>query len=131
MGMFDWIDFAKGRARFDGSVRGADDDPHYVLAVELDGSRIYYGDFEPKFEEDHTHYNVEIITFGFGSRHNVGNPVPTARVAFSPSDVATIETLIRELMLSPGEKPSPLKDRSTFLGGVAFKDGWLRKRPVR
>ncbi len=35
MGMFDWVSFENGKARFCGGVRGADDAPHEVLGVKL------------------------------------------------------------------------------------------------
>ncbi|MEA3175134.1 MAG: hypothetical protein QOF42_2545, partial [Gammaproteobacteria bacterium] len=66
MGMLDWVSFENGKARFCGAKRGADDAPHEVLAVQLGGA-IFYGDFRAVYEEDRTHYNVEIISFGFGS----------------------------------------------------------------
>ena len=48
MGMFDWVSFENGKARFCGGVGGADDAPHEVLGVKL-GDLAYYGDFETKF----------------------------------------------------------------------------------
>jgi hypothetical protein len=131
MGKFDWVGFENGKARFCGSKRGADDAPHEMLAVQLgDGPRIYYGDFDLQWEEDCTHYNVEIISFGFGSAGNAGNPNVTARAVFSPAEVASIETLISNLIRMPGEQPFPLDVRSRFRGGVSFRDGWIRTKPV-
>jgi hypothetical protein len=129
MGKFDWVSFENGKARFCGAKRGADDAPHWVLAVQLgDGPRIYYVDFDIQYEEDGTHYNVEIISFGFGSAGNAGNPNVTARAVFSAAEVASIETLISSLIRLPGEQPTPLHIRSRFRGGVSFRDGWIRTK---
>jgi hypothetical protein len=129
MGMLDWVSFENGKARFCGAKRGADDAPHEVLAVQLGGA-IFYGDFRAVYEEDRTHYNVEIISFGFGSAGNAGNPNVTARTVFSPAEVASIETLISSLIRLPGEQPPPLRVRSRFRGGVSFRDGWIRTKPA-
>ena len=127
MAMFDWVSFENGRARFCGGKRGADDAPYEVLAVQL-GNSTYYGSFETKYEEDGTHYNVEIISFGFWSPGNVGHPSVGVRAVFSPAEVSLIETLISNLIQSPGEQPFPLQIRSRFQGGVFFRDGWIRKK---
>ena len=127
MGMFDWVSFENGKARFCGGVRGADDAPHEVLGVKL-GDLAYYGDFETKFEEDDTHYNVEIISFGFWSPNNVGHPSVGVRAVLSPAEVALIQSLICNLIRSPGEQPFPLHVRSRFRGGVGFSDGWIRQK---
>jgi hypothetical protein len=129
MGMFDWVSFENGKARFCGTQRGGDEIPRHVLGVQLDDSR-YYGNFETKYEEDGTHYSVEIISFGFDDPGNVGNPSVTARAAFSPAEVSLIETLVSSLVRLPGEQPFPLEIGSRFRGGVFFRDGWIRKKPT-
>ena len=130
MGMFDWISFENGKARFCGAEIGADDAPHQVLGVKL-GDTAYYGDFETKYEEDGTHYNVEIISFGFWSPTNVGHSSVGVRAVFSPAEVALIQSLICNLIRSSGEQPFPLDVRSRFRGGVFFSDGWIRQKTGR
>jgi hypothetical protein len=130
MGMFDWLSFENGKARFCGQERGADEAPHYVLAVQLDNLPIHFGNFQPQFEKDKTHYDVEIVSFGFHTPSNVGNPNVTARAVFSPAEVRLVQTLIRNLILWPEEKPVPLKNRSSFRGGVHFRNDWIRQKPA-
>src|SRR5437899_12420098 len=92
--MLDWITLGGGKARFVGPELGADDVPHMVLAVELATDGIYFGEFAAVYEPDRTHYNVEIISFGYNSKHNIGNPHPGARAAFASSEAKAIRYLI-------------------------------------
>ena len=126
MVQLDWLIFDGGRARFVGPDLGADEEPHLVLAAELGTDGIYFGDFCAKYDPDRTHYNVEIISFGYNSKYNVGNPHPGARAAFTASEVKSIRGLISALILADGDKPYPLNRRDQFLGKVSFRDGWIR-----
>jgi hypothetical protein len=69
-------------------------EPHYALAVRKNGQRTYYGDVRLIYGEDQTHYNVEIISFGFADEGNVGNHSPGARALFSSEDTQLIRSAI-------------------------------------
>ncbi|TPK91633.1 hypothetical protein FJ934_21795 [Mesorhizobium sp. B2-4-12] len=125
MGVLDWITLGNGKARFVGLQLGADEEPHEVLAVELGEDGVYFGEFAAVYEPDGNHYGVEIISFGYNSKHNIGNHHPGARAAFSASEVGAIRDLILALILSAADKPYPLKRRDLFRGGISFHNGWI------
>jgi hypothetical protein len=127
--LFDWVEFDGGRAKFDGGVRGGDELGHDTFAVELPGSEVLYGEFRTRFEADKTHYNVEIVRFGYGDRGNVDNEHPRARKYFTPEEAVTLERVITALMVRDVKKPVPIEDSENFLGKVIFRPGWLQVRP--
>ena len=127
MGAFDWVVFDKGQARFCGPERDTEVGSRDVLAVQLTGARAHYGEFRLR-EVDETNYNVEILSFGYGSEINVGLPAPKARAAFSSTEIEDIRFLISALMLADKEKPFPMHHREEFLGQVSFKEGWIREK---
>jgi hypothetical protein len=128
MGKLDWISLGGGQARFVGPQLGADDEPHMVLAAELGNEGVYFGEFAAVYESDRTHFNVEIISFGYNSKYNVGNPHPGARASFTASEIKAIRYLISALVFSASEKPYPLKRRDRFLGQISFRSGWVATR---
>ena len=126
---FDWVEFDGGRAKFDGWVRGCDELGHAIFAVELPGREVLYGEFRTRFEADKTHYNVEIVRFGYGDRGNVDNEHPRARKYFTPEEAVTLERVITALMVRDVKKPVPMQHAENFLGKVFFRPGWLQVRP--
>ena len=126
MGMFDWVPFEKGQARFCGSQRntlteiGGQD----IFAVQLPHWELpMYGEFK-KTPASRMSYNVEILSFGYRNNRLVGRPAPQ-RQTFTPSEAEDIRGIIRELMLADVEKPFPLHKPERFEGEVFFKDGWI------
>jgi hypothetical protein len=128
MEMFDWVVFDKGQARFCGGQRNTLDDSgsRETLAVQLNGRKPYYGQYRTPYELDKTHYNVEVLSFGYPRQDSVGLPAPTARALFTPDEIKNIAALIAALMRSDIEKPAPMQNRERFLGGISFREGWIR-----
>lgn len=126
--MFDWVVFEKGQARFCGGQRGSNDCGQDILAVQLENDRPYFGEFTTRYEADKTHYNVEVLSFGYPDQLGVGSLVPTARQAFSLAEIDDIRSLISMLMLADAPKPVPVKHKERFLGKTFFKEGWIRER---
>ncbi|TPI51520.1 hypothetical protein FJ420_33200 [Mesorhizobium sp. B3-1-3] len=125
MGTLDWVALGNGKARFVGQHIGADEEPHHVLAVELRNEGVYFGEFATAYESDENHFNIEIISFGYNSKNNIGNQHPGAKAEFNYSDSKAIHDIILELIFSPGEKPYPLKQQEWFRGGVSFRKNWI------
>jgi hypothetical protein len=90
--------------------------------------RPYYGEFRTRYEADKTHYNVEILSFGYGDKLDVGLTVPIARAAFSSTEIEDIRSLISALMLADEEKPFPTEQSESFLGETFFGEGWIREK---
>jgi hypothetical protein len=129
MGMFDWMAFEKGQARFCGGLRNTLDDSgaFEIFAEQLNGRRPYYVRYITPYEADHTHYNVPVLSFGNPRLTKIGLPAPTARAAFAPSDIKDIRSLIQSLMRVDMQKPVPMQHPERFLGEVFFKEGWIRE----
>jgi hypothetical protein len=126
-GMFDWITFEKGKARFCGKERGVDEAGHDVFAVQAEGQATYYGEFDLSFASDHNHFSVEIVSFGYGDPDNIANTNATARAAFNPSEVAAAKSVITDLIFSYRARAVPIPHMSHFIGEVHFRDGWIRE----
>lgn len=126
----DWVVFDKGRARFCGAKRDTEVGAREVLAVQLEHGLPRYGEFSRQ-EVDHTHYNVEILSFGYGDKLDVGLKAPPARVAFSYTEIDEIRSLIVALMFADRKKPPPMRDSENFLGQVFFREGWIREKNDR
>jgi hypothetical protein len=126
-GMFDWITFERGKARFCGTERGGDELGHDVFAVQLNGPLIYHGEFKKIWNADETHFDIEIVSFGYGNAGNVGNPSPTARLALSAPEIAAAKSVITDLFRSDRPKPFPLNHMANLLKNVEFRPGWFRE----
>ena len=127
--VFDWVEFDGGRAKFDGWVRGCDELGHATFAVELPGREVLYGEFDARFEPDKTHFNIEIVRFGYGDRGNVDNEHPRARKYFTPEEKLTLERIITALMVRDAGRAITIHAEN-FLGKVFFRPGWLQVRPA-
>ncbi len=132
MGMFDWIEFDGGKARFAGGVRGWDELGHETFEVELDGKQ-YYGEVAKAFAPNEHDYDLDILSFGYTVHEDVGLPAPEARQLFSPAQAAQVERLVQALAAEVAtweEPPFILRqtESSRFLGAVHFRDGWIRTR---
>lgn len=124
----EWIDFDGDRARFAGSVRGFDEAGHQVFQLRIGDSSPLYGEYRPKWADDKTDFDIEIVRFGFFDGAYVGSPYERGLQRFSVSEQSMIERLIRSLLNSKkaqkGTVPFSLIT-SRFLGGVHFLPGWI------
>ena len=129
MNPFSTLDFAHGKIAFQGTVR-CDDEGVAEFRVELPGRKPMYGEWRPKFAEDGNDFDVEITTFGYGSKHNVRNPHPDARVRFTAQEQVAVQQLIRALFADESRRAeiSLFKAKGArFLGGVSFLPSWIAR----
>lgn len=130
---FEWQQFPEGRARFSGGMRGWDERGYDTFAVELEGE-VVYGDIARAFLPNHHDYNVQVISFGYGMRENVGilndgSPGRHAQGTFSPAYLQRVQALVVQLVragLRFEERPAILTDfiNGHFQSKVIFPDGW-------
>ena len=128
-GTFEWVQFSEGRARFSGGVRGWDEQEHETFSVELDGSE-YFGEVRKSFLPDGYGFDIEIVSFGYGDKNDVGMPRPGIASQLVPSeDVDIAGSLIVKLIQSAcGSEAASFvmrqTEKSRFTGDVVFRDGW-------
>jgi hypothetical protein len=125
---FELYKFPNGAARFAGMGPGADERGCFVFEVQLPSYPSLYGEFGPQWAENKNDYDIEIVSFGFTSRNNVGNPHAGARPRFSSQQRKIIEDLIVALASSPEaqSKVPPFSFKgSRFLGRIHFLPGWI------
>lgn len=129
---FDWVQFAEGRARFAGAMRGWDERRYEVFAVEVNGV-TYFGEIARLFLSNEDDFNIEVRSFGYYMDANVGIPDQTARESFEDNDLRIVRSLICQLVSTrrdlENRKPSLLTEyeSSRFMGQVIFRDGWAKK----
>ncbi|HZF97333.1 MAG TPA: hypothetical protein VEY92_03640 [Pseudoxanthomonas sp.] len=126
---FDSIELSGERARFSGGTRGFDELGHDTFAVEVDGSE-YFGEITNLFLPNGNDYNVEVISFGYGSAGDVGMPILGTCRVFTVAEIATIQSLIIQLAAAGTRfqrKPTLLREypNAHFMGQVIFRDGWI------
>ena len=129
---FEWQQFPEGRARFASGIRGWDERGHEVYALEFQG-RVIYGEIDSVFLPNHHDYNIEVVSFGYGMKENVGIPEPTSRGAYTKAELDIIRSLIVQLIRAGqrfDEKPLLLMEtpKSHFMGKIIFREGWTNLR---
>ncbi|WP_369980071.1 hypothetical protein [Xanthomonas bundabergensis] len=125
---FAWVQFAEGRARFSGLVRGVDELGHETFAVEVDGNE-FFGEIRTSFLPNGNDYNIEVVSFGYGSEKYLGMPIHDGCQIFSQAQINTIRTLIVQLIAAGtrfSDRLSLLTEYPSahFKGDVNFRDGW-------
>ncbi|QDH70353.1 hypothetical protein [Marilutibacter alkalisoli] len=125
---FDWQQFPEGRARFSGSVRGADERGHETFAVELRGE-TYYGEVRRTFLQNENDFNIEIVSFGWPGTEWVGMPMPGMCHTFSPEESDEAKKLIVGMIQAAAAsetRPGLLNEYADarFMGQVVFREGW-------
>lgn len=129
MKRFDWIDVGPTRAQFSGGVRGWDELGHETFAVEI-AATPWYGEIKQIYAENQYDFNLEVTSFGYATRDNVGNLEGRAfldRRAIEMVMVATTKLVETIYALENEGRPSPLYEveGSHFLGTIHFRDGWV------
>jgi hypothetical protein len=117
------------RASFAGSVRGVDEVGHFAFEVHLPSSTPFYGEYRPKRAPNGNDFDIEIVSFGFVYRDNLGNAMPTARRQFTEQQRRIVECLVKGLFADPEArkgKPIFCSQKARFLGGVYFLPRWIR-----
>ncbi|WP_369943673.1 hypothetical protein [Xanthomonas medicagonis] len=125
---FAWLEFPEGRARFSGLVRGVDELGHETFAVEVDGVE-FFGEIERAFLPNDNDYNIEVVSFGYGSEKSLGMPMLAGCQVFSQAQINKVQALIVQLILAGAQfsdRPSLLTEypNAHFMGQVIFRDGW-------
>jgi hypothetical protein len=130
---FQWFDFPEGRVRFSGGMRGWDERGYDTFAVELEGE-VVYGEIARTFLPNHNDFNVQVVSFGYGMRENVGilnkdGTLPNAQGIFPPSYLERVQSLVVQLVragLDFEDRPRVLTDfpNGHFQGKVIFPTGW-------
>jgi hypothetical protein len=126
-GVFDWVQFSEGKARFAGTKRCWDEQGHITFALELNGVE-YFGEIDQVFLPDRHNFNVEIISFGYGRGEDVG--MPGAAIVLTIDEAAVFQRLITQLVragLGFHRLPNVLSqtENSRFMGEIVFRDGWV------
>ncbi len=127
---FNWMQFAEGRARFAGGVRGVDERGHETFAVEVDGVE-YFGEIVSAFLPNDNDYNIEVVSFGFADEGFAGEELrPGIALVLSEAQVATVAGIIRQLIVEGARMDDPPHllvqyPNARFMGGVLFRDGWV------
>lgn len=129
---FEWQQFAEGRARFSGGIRGGDERGYDTFAVDIDGD-VRYGEIDNIFLPNHNDFNIQVVSFGYGMQGNVGNPHPNARGAYTEAELRIVRTLVVQLVqagLSFQDRPTVLTEypNAHFQGKVVFREGWANLR---
>jgi len=117
----------EGTVAFAGTVR-ADDGGVREFWVELAGRPRMYGEWRTKWTPNENDFDIEIVTFGFGSKHNVGDPFPGARNVFTIHEEKKVIDLVARLFSNVERRSglSPFRGNySLFLGNIIFMPGWI------
>lgn len=130
---FAWLQFAEGKARFAGGIRGWDERGHDTFAVDLEGD-VLYGEIDMVFLPNGNDYYLKVVTFGYGVQESIGilndgSPGPQAQGTFGPKHLQRVQSLVVQLVragLSFEKRPVVLREtsKSHFIGKVLFPDGW-------
>jgi hypothetical protein len=129
MSTFDWIEFLDGRAKFSDVTWDRNDPPRETFCLEIDGDELF-GEIKDIPVEGCNNFNLEIISFGYRCNGAVGGADNELRVLLTEVQVERAIHLIHELIESGAKMDNPpfvlYQAKEFFLGGVAFKDGWVR-----
>ncbi len=132
-GVFDWVQFPEGRARFSGGVRGiVDEERHETFAIEV-ANIEYFGEIEAIYLQNQNDYNIRVISFGYGSDKYVGmSMLGTCRI-FTATELIIIQSLVVQLIAAGmrfEDRPSLLMEflNAHFMREVIFKGGWVLVR---
>jgi len=124
---FEPLTCPEGTVAFAGTVR-ADDGGVDEFWVELADRPRMYGEWRTKWAPNENDFDIEIVTFGYGSKYNVGNTFPGARNVFKAHEEVKISNLVKDLFMDrerrSGLVPFSIKG-SIFLGGIFFLPGWI------
>ena len=137
---FDWVSGPEGRARFAGGIRGWDERGHETYAVEMDGE-VLYGEIARAFLPNQNDFNVLVVSFGYGSRENVGMPRqdglhPRAQANDPAQQLQRVQSLLTGLIQAARhfeDRPGVLREypHARFQGQLIFAEGWAAGAPAR
>jgi len=115
--------FADASIKFAGVLRGADEEPHYLVGIaRADGSRLF-GGYKHAWLENGNDFNVEIEPFGYVEKHHVGNT--KRQLAFSVEECFAVEQLIRSFFSDLEVCKKGFDIGGNFLGNITFQPDWI------
>jgi hypothetical protein len=130
---FQWFQFPEGKVRFSGGIRGWDERGYDTFAVELD-DEVVYGEIDNVFLANHNDFNLQVVSFGYGMRENVGilndgSPGRHAQGRFPAAYLTSVQSLVVQLVraaLHFEDRPTVLTEypAAHFQGKVIFHEGW-------
>jgi|HubBroStandDraft_2_1064218.scaffolds.fasta_scaffold737176_1 hypothetical protein len=116
-----------GRASSESVIRSWDESPEDAFSVELTGLLVLHGIRRPKWVPNGHDFDVEIGSFGWADRYNVGNSNPMTRRKLSVEQATDVKALIIALVenVDVRRKIVPFSSKiARFLGSVDFQDDW-------
>jgi hypothetical protein len=116
-----------GRASFESMTRSWDESPVDAFSIELTAHLALYGIWRPKWASNENDFDVEIVSFGWAGKHNIGNPYPMARTKLTVERVNDVKELIIALIedVDARRKIVPFSSKTArFLGRIDFQDNW-------
>lgn len=111
---FHWRQLGEKQVRFSGTARSVDDTGRHLFAVRTSTGAQLFGEFIELQEVDHAPYRIEIRSFGYSTKGNVGNPSPGARADFTAADADAIRDSVTRLFHESGESHFRSTGRETF-----------------
>lgn len=128
MGAFDLLNLPNGSIAFVGSVR-VDDGGADEFRIELPERNPLFGEWRPKWAQNEHDFDIEILSFGFGSKYNVRNPNQGAKNKLSSSEADIALSLIAQLFADTERRshfPPFTSKNAHFTGKVNFLPGWIQ-----
>ena len=117
-----------GRASFESVIRSWDESPQDSFSVELLGEQALYGIWRPNWAANEHDFDVEVVSYGWASKYNVGHPDPVTRRKLSAEQAADVQALVVALVEDRDvrTKISPFSSKTArFLGRIEFQENWV------
>jgi hypothetical protein len=118
--------------RFAGPVFGADLKHHDLFKVErTEGPPVYGEYFLIPVPGSETEFNIEIDSFGYVDRFNIGNHHPDARKRFTAEECTAVQKVIRLFFSDPNIFKEKFLPPARCLGDVSFRPDWIAQERLR
>ena len=92
------------------------------------GRRALYGIWSQRWAPNGNDFDVEIVSFGWASTSNTGNPNPVTRTRLSAKQAADVKALVLALFQNAEvrNRTAPFVNKpEQFLGRIDFKVDWI------
>ena len=116
-----------GEIAFGFSGRAWDEVNHMLVVVQFEPWSSHFGEWEPRYRANGNDFDAEVLGFGYRDGFLAGS---SDRLEFPAEKCRVVESLIRRLFASPATLSAGIPfsiQRSRFLGGVHFCEGWIRQ----
>jgi len=122
------VSLPTGRAAFESVVRDWDEKPRHALSVELVGQPTLYGIWRANYAANEHDFDVEVVSFGWADKYNIGNPNPVTRRKLSAAEAADVRALVLALFKNADvrKRVTPFSSKTaSFLGDIGFRTNWI------